>query len=162
MKYLILLAFSLVSCFSSADELKIIRDQTNEQPVYEMAANHPERLMSSPLLDHQRMAFYGLTNKVELISYLWNYWAEKPGETLLFDDATSRAEQAWKSATAFHRIFDGMIPPTAVDSVVEEVDRALAVLTDHETQRYCRPQLRGQLYDRVKGLQLFRRTLRGQ
>lgn len=157
MKNLLICASFMLAGLASADQLGIIRYDSDTEAVMDLTADHPEQLMSCPYLDHQRMRFYGITDRVTLLSYLWNYWAEKPNETEVYDLHTKKVENAMNLGWGFARLYTS--DPTVVSGLEEELTLILATVEDAENIRWCRPEIRRQLYDFDRRMRAFKASV---
>lgn len=159
MKKLLICAAVMAATLCSADQLGIIRSDSDTDAVMDMAANHPERLMTCPYLDHQRMRFYGITDRVTLLSYLWGYWNEKRSETEVYNLHTKNIEEAMNLGWGFARIYSQ--DPSVTAGLEEELTRVLQVVEDQENIRWCRPELRNQLFEFDRRMRALRSSVRG-
>lgn len=159
MKRLLICAAVMAANLCSADQLGIIRNDSDTDAVMALTADHPEQLMTCPYLDHQKMRFYGITDRVTLLSYLWGYWEEKGSERQVFDEYTEKVEQAinlgWGFARSFHN------DPMVTSGLKEEINRVLTVIEDSENIRWCRPALRSQLFEFDRKMRAFYGSLPG-
>jgi hypothetical protein len=157
MKKLLICAAVLAANLCSADQLGIIRNDSDTDAVVALAADHPEQLMTCPYLDHQRMRFYGITDQVTLLSYLWGYWNEKRSETEVYDLHTKRVEEAMNLGWGFARLY---LADTNVSiGLSEELGRVLSIIEDQENIRWCRPRLRNQLFEFDRRMRAFRASV---
>lgn len=148
-----LLAFNLCS----ADQLGIIRNDSDTDAVMALTADHPEQLMTCPYLDHRRMRFYGITDRVTLLSYLWGYWDEKPSEQELYDHHTQKIEEAMNLGWGFVRLYSQ--DPSVTMGLKEELSRIISTVEDTENIRWCRPKLRSTIYDFAHRMRAWRASL---